>query len=79
MSTGLTGDYQMGVYVFEPSSKVFVVWEREGDWTDTLGTLHNERDFSAGRVRLAARSFIRGTWVACALRRISGRTAIIAS
>jgi hypothetical protein len=50
MSTGLTGDYQMGAYVLEPSSKVFVLWEREGDWTDSLGALHNERDFSAGRV-----------------------------
>src|ERR1700738_910790 len=49
-STGLTGDYRLGAYVLEPSSKVFVWWEQQNAWTDSLGTLQTDRSFSAGRV-----------------------------
>jgi hypothetical protein len=49
-STGLTGRYQLAGLVFEPSSNVFALWERDTQWTDSLGTLQPERDFSAGRV-----------------------------
>src|SRR5262249_4408194 len=49
-STGLTGTYSTPVYVFEPSTNVYALWEREGDWFDSLGTLQTARNFSAGRV-----------------------------
>ena len=50
VSTGLTGSYNVAAYILEPSSKVYVLWERESEWTDSLGTLQPERNFSAGRV-----------------------------
>jgi hypothetical protein len=49
-STGLTGSYRWTSFVVEPSSKVFALWERQSEWTDSLGTLQAARDFSAGRV-----------------------------
>jgi hypothetical protein len=49
-STGLTGDYRVAAYIVEPSTNVYALWERQGDWFDSLGTLQTARSFSAGRV-----------------------------
>jgi hypothetical protein len=49
-STGLTGTYSFAAYIFEPSAKVFSLWENQDAWTDNLGTFQNARSFSAGRV-----------------------------
>jgi hypothetical protein len=49
-STGLTGTYGFAAYIFEPSAKVFSLWENQDAWTDSLGTFQNARSFSAGRV-----------------------------
>jgi hypothetical protein len=49
-STGLTGDYRVAAYILEPSTNVYALWERQGDWIDSLGTLQTARSFSAGRV-----------------------------
>ncbi|MGN6285262.1 MAG: autotransporter outer membrane beta-barrel domain-containing protein [Afipia sp.] len=54
-STGLTGSYRFAAYVFEPSAKVYALWERQAAWTDSLGTLQAQRDFSVGRVSLGGR------------------------
>lgn len=51
-TTGLTGNHTFGAYVVEPSAKLYVLWEREQAWTDSLGTLQNSRNFSAGRTAL---------------------------
>jgi hypothetical protein len=49
-STGLTGNYHLASFVFEPSAKVYALWERQGEWTDSLGTPQTARSFSAGQV-----------------------------
>jgi uncharacterized repeat protein (TIGR01451 family) len=49
-STGLTGNYRAAGFVLEPSVKVYALWEREGEWTDSLGTLQSAHSFSTGRV-----------------------------
>jgi hypothetical protein len=49
-STGLTGDYRVAAYIVEPSTNIYTLWERQGDWFDSLGTLQTARSFSAGRV-----------------------------
>jgi hypothetical protein len=49
-SSGLTGSYRVAAYVLEPSSKVYALWEKQGSWTDSLGTLPTARNFSAGRI-----------------------------
>jgi hypothetical protein len=42
-------------YVFEPSAKVYALWEHQGAWTDSLGALQMSRDFSTGRVSAGGR------------------------
>jgi hypothetical protein len=52
---GLTGTYDLAGFVFEPSSNVYVLTEREGSWTDSLGTLQAARTFTVGRVATGAK------------------------
>jgi outer membrane autotransporter protein len=54
-STGLTGNHKFGVYMLEPSAKLYVLWEREKEWTDSLGTSQAARNFSAGRTALGSK------------------------
>ncbi|MGP0093898.1 MAG: autotransporter outer membrane beta-barrel domain-containing protein, partial [Xanthobacteraceae bacterium] len=51
-SGGFTGNYAFGSAILEPSANVYALWEHEGAWTDTLGTLQDARSFSVGRVSL---------------------------
>jgi Autotransporter beta-domain len=46
---GLTGTYGWRALVVEPSARVFALWERENAYTDSLGTLQTERNFTTGR------------------------------
>ena len=54
-STGLTGSHRVSAFVVEPSAKVYALWERQGEWTDSLGTLQAAHNFSAGRVATGGR------------------------
>jgi outer membrane autotransporter protein len=56
VSTGFTGNQKLGAYVLEPSASLYVLWERENAWTDSLGTLQEARNFSAGRTAIGARA-----------------------
>lgn len=49
-STGVTGSYRVSALVIEPSVKVYALWERQGEWTDSLGTRQAAHSFSVGRV-----------------------------
>ena len=55
VSTGVTGTYKYGAYLLEPSAKLYVLWERQTEWTDSLGTLQAARNFSAGRTALGGK------------------------
>lgn len=55
VSSGLTGNQSVGAFTVEPSAKIFVVWERQTAWTDSLGAAQPSRDFSAGRTALGGR------------------------
>lgn len=55
LSTGINGSYDVGAYVVEPSADVFALWESQGNYIDTLGGLHDARDFSTGRVALGGK------------------------
>lgn len=46
---GLTGTYGWQAFVFEPSTRVYALWEHENAYTDSLGTLQPDRNFSTGR------------------------------
>jgi hypothetical protein len=49
VSTGLTGTYKSWGFTFEPSAKIYALWEREGAYVDSLGTAQASHDFSTGR------------------------------
>ncbi|HEX7925754.1 MAG TPA: Ig-like domain repeat protein, partial [Bradyrhizobium sp.] len=49
VSSGLTGSYQGFGLQFEPSARIYALWEHESAYTDSLGTLQTARDFSTGR------------------------------
>jgi hypothetical protein len=36
-------------YIFEPSARVYALWESEKAYTDSLGTAQAERNFTSGR------------------------------
>ena len=46
---GLTGTYGWAAFVLEPSARVYALWEHENAYTDSLGTLQPDRNFSTGR------------------------------
>jgi Subtilase family/Bacterial Ig-like domain (group 3)/Autotransporter beta-domain/IPT/TIG domain len=46
---GLTGTYGWQAFLFEPSARVYALWEHENAYTDSLGTLQPDRNFSTGR------------------------------
>jgi hypothetical protein len=48
-SGGLTGTYRWQAYIFEPSARVYALWESEKAYTDSLGTAQAERNFTSGR------------------------------
>jgi hypothetical protein len=48
-SGGVTGTYAWDATVFEPSARVYGLWERENAYTDSLGTLQAAHNFSTGR------------------------------
>jgi hypothetical protein len=54
-STGLTGSYRVAAYIFEPSAKVYALWERQDAWIDSLGVSQSSRDFSTGRISTGGR------------------------
>jgi hypothetical protein len=60
LSSGLTGSYQLGSAVLEPSARVFAAWERQGSYIDNLGTLQGENSFMVSRASLGGR--VLQTW-----------------
>lgn len=56
LSAGLTGDYRAAPLLIEPSAHIYALWERDGDWTDSLGTVQAARTFSVGRVSLGGKA-----------------------
>lgn len=48
-SAGVTGTYDWAATVFEPSARVYMLWEQENAYTDSLGTLQASHTFDTGR------------------------------
>ncbi|HEY1474866.1 MAG TPA: Ig-like domain repeat protein, partial [Pseudolabrys sp.] len=48
-SGGVTGTYDVARFVVEPSARIYALWEHDNAYTDSLGTLQTERNFSTGR------------------------------
>lgn len=54
-STGLTGNTRVASFVFEPSAKIYALWEHQGAWTDSLKASQASRDFASGRISTGGR------------------------
>jgi IPT/TIG domain/Autotransporter beta-domain len=48
-SGGLTGTYRWQGLVLQPSARVYGLWEHDSGYTDSLGTVQPDNDFSTGR------------------------------
>jgi Autotransporter beta-domain/Bacterial Ig-like domain (group 3)/IPT/TIG domain len=48
-SSGVTGTFDWAATVFEPSARVYMLWETENAYTDSLGTLQASHTFDTGR------------------------------
>jgi IPT/TIG domain len=48
-SGGITGTFSWAGFGFEPSARVYALWEHENAYTDSLGTLQGAHDFDTGR------------------------------
>jgi hypothetical protein len=48
-ATGLTGTYKAYSFLFEPSARVYALWEHENAYVDSLGTQQGTHDFATGR------------------------------
>ncbi len=59
---GLTGTYNWQAVVLEPSARVFALWEHENAYTDSLGTLQSEHDFTTGRASGGVKVSYPFTW-----------------
>ena len=53
---GLTGNYKAYGFLIEPSARIYALWEHENAYTDSLGTLQMERNFSSGRASCSIRA-----------------------
>ncbi len=72
VSSGLTGTYRWQALVLQPSARVYALWEHESAYTDSLGTLQTERNFSTGRASAGAKvgyPFVWTSTISLALRR----------
>jgi hypothetical protein len=62
LSTGLTGAYNAWGFAFEPSAKVYALWEKEGAYIDSLGTQQSSHDFSTGRASVGLKTIYPFAW-----------------
>jgi hypothetical protein len=62
VSTGLTGTYKAWGLIFEPSAKVYALWENEGAYVDSLGTLQSSHDFTSGRASAGVKAAYPFAW-----------------
>jgi hypothetical protein len=58
----LTGTMRADTWLIEPSAGAFMVWERDGAFTDNLGVLQAQRDFSVGRASAGAKAIYPFRW-----------------
>lgn len=55
LSGGLTGSHRIGTAIFEPSARIFGLWESQTAWTDSLAGAHAAQSFSLGRGSVGAK------------------------
>lgn len=52
VSDGLNGMFDLAGFEVRPSARLYVRWETQDAWTDTLGGDHDEREFLTARISL---------------------------
>jgi len=64
---GLTGTYPWQQFVFEPSARVFAMWEHENAYTDSLATFQPARNFETGRASTGVKAIYPFAWTLSAV------------
>jgi hypothetical protein len=59
---GLTGTYPWQKFVFEPSARVFALWEHENAYIDSLGSPQPARNFETGRASAGIKAIYPVAW-----------------
>jgi hypothetical protein len=67
-TTALIGTYKTYGIEIEPSAKVYALWEHENSYTDSLGTLQADRNFSSGRASTGVKVAYPWLWWSAAMR-----------
>jgi Bacterial Ig-like domain (group 3)/Autotransporter beta-domain len=61
--TGLSGAYRLSDAIeLEPSARVYMLWEQENQYVDTLGTVQAERNFATGRASVGGKVSYTVAW-----------------
>lgn len=55
VSTGVTGRYRFDLAVFEPSLRLYSLWENEDSYRDSSGTTQAARSFNTGRTSVGGK------------------------
>jgi hypothetical protein len=63
LQTGLTGSYPAWGAVFEPSARVYALWENQRAYVDSLGTPQGEHNFATGRASGGLKAVYPFPWV----------------
>jgi hypothetical protein len=67
VSAALIGNYKtMQGFEIEPSAKVYALWEHDNTYTDSLGIVQTERNFSTGRASAGTKVAYPWLWSATA-------------
>jgi hypothetical protein len=73
VTTGLTGTYWFSrALEFEPSARVYALWEKESAYTDSLGTAQAANDFSSGRASVGAKLIYRWEYLSATFAPYAG-------
>lgn len=48
-SAGITGTYRLQAFTFEPSARIYGLWENQNAYVDSLGTAQDKNSFATGR------------------------------
>jgi hypothetical protein len=61
--TGLAGTYHISnAFALEPSARVYMLWEQENQYVDSLGTVQSDRSFSTGRASVGSKVTYTDVW-----------------
>jgi outer membrane autotransporter protein len=62
LASGLTGTYGWQSLIFEPSARIYALWEHDDAFVDSLGTAQGANDFATGRASGGLKAIYPWAW-----------------